>query len=102
MLMGIFMLIVCALLGGSSIALGIGVLIGAFLICIETVWTPLSFTPGIFAGCACTFGFNATYIEPASIIALAISLWAGAFMAWACDGWGAAMAGSDDDTLETL
>lgn len=91
MLMAAVMLAICVLLGGGYMGLGIGVCIGAFFIVVESAWRPLSFTPGIFSGCACAFGFGVSFGEPATLVALVISMWAGTFMAYLCDIWGEKM-----------
>lgn len=42
-------------------ALGIGLVIGAFMICVQAHWKVLSFIPGAFLGCASYFGTNGNW-----------------------------------------
>ena len=79
------------LFGGSNIALAIAVVIGAFLLCVEAFWTPLSFIPGAFCGCACAFGFGASFGNVNAMIALAISMCFGALLAYVSDIWAQTM-----------
>ena len=85
LLMGIFSFM------GNTIALAVAVVIGAFIMCVEANWPPLSFIPGAFCGCASCFGFGVgTNIS--GMIACLLSLWVGALFAYASDIWGNAMA----------
>ncbi len=81
------------LFGGSTIALAIAVVIGAFLLCVEAFWPPLAFIPAAFCGCACTFGMGGSFSAIGLMVATAISMYLGAFLAWLSDLWGAKMAG---------
>ena len=85
-------ILLTGLFGGSSIALAIAVVIGAFLLCVEAFIPILSFIPGAFCGCACAFGFGASFGNFSAMIAVAISMWLGALLAYASDLWGQAMA----------
>jgi hypothetical protein len=68
-------------------ALGIAVIIGAFFLCVEAHWTPLSFIPGAFCGCACAFGFGVG-TDVQKLIAVILSMWLGAIFAILSDVWG--------------
>jgi hypothetical protein len=41
---------------GIPFSLGIALVIGAFMMCVQAHWSVLSFIPGAFAGCAVYFG----------------------------------------------
>lgn len=53
-------------------ALGIGLLVGAFMICAQARWKVLSFIPGAFLGCAAYFGTNGDW--KATILSLIVGL----------------------------
>lgn len=55
---------------GIPFALGIGITVGAFMMCVQAHWKVLSFIPGAFAGCASYFGTNTNW--KGAIIALVI------------------------------
>jgi hypothetical protein len=67
-------------------ALGIAVIIAAFLICVEAHWQPLSFIPGAFCGCACAFGFGVG-ADIQKLIAVILSMWLGVALAILSDVW---------------
>lgn len=90
-------LILTGLFGGTDIALAIAVVIGAFILCVEAFWKPLSFIPGAFCGCACAFGFGASFPQWEAMIAVAISMWLGAFLAYLSDLWGQKMAKPEEN-----
>ena len=84
------------LFGGSTIALAIAVVIGAFILCVEAFWPVLSFIPGAFCGCACTFGMGGNFDNVGLMVATAISMYLGAILAYISDIWGQKMAPSDE------
>ncbi len=88
-------LVLTGLFGGSALALAIAVVIGAFILCVEAFWVPLSFIPGAFCGCACAFGFGASFGNIQAAVALLLSMLIGAFFAWLSDIWGQKMAKSE-------
>lgn len=70
-----------------GLALGVAVVIGAFILCVEAHWSVLSFIPGAFCGCACAFGFGVgTDIQ--KLIAVILSMALGAALAILSDVWG--------------
>lgn len=76
---------------GGTMSLAIAVVIGAFIMCVEAHWSPLSFIPGAFCGCAAAFGFGVgTDISLA--IACLLSMFAGAILGHLSNIWGTAMA----------
>lgn len=85
------MLYLTALFGGSGWALALAVFLVCFILCLEAFWPPLSFIPGAFCGCACACGFGASFENPSAMVALALSMWLGAFLAWLSDLWANAM-----------
>lgn len=91
-IMGVLMIVLAGALSflGGTASLAIAVAIGAFVLCVEAGWAPLSFIPGAFCGCACCFGFGVgTNIS--ALIACVLSMWVGAVFAYASDVWGNAM-----------
>ena len=96
---GIIVLL-CGWFGGSTIALAIAVVIGAFILCVEAFWPPLSFIPGAFCGCACTFGMGGNFTDASTVglmIATAISMYLGAILAYISDIWGQKMAKTEEE-----
>lgn len=89
--------VLAGLFGGSTIALAIAVVIGAFILCVEAFWAPLSFIPGAFCGCACTFGMGGNFSAIGLMVATAISMYLGAILAYLSDLWGQKMAKSEDE-----
>jgi hypothetical protein len=74
-----------------GLALGVAVVIGAFILCVEAHLPILSFIPGAFCGCACAFGYGVgTDIQ--KLIAVILSMWLGAVLAILSDIWGNKMA----------
>lgn len=61
---------------GSAVALALCVAVGAFGMCAQAFWAPLSFIPGAFVGAAFYFG-NGTLV-----LSTLISLVAGALLAY--------------------
>ena len=77
LLWGWLILSAATLVNGSSAAvLGLFVALGAFGMCVQAFWGPLSFIPGAFVGAAAFFG-NDTLFLPTPI-----SLVAGALLAY--------------------
>ncbi len=76
---------------GGTIGLAIAVAIGAFILCVEANWSPLSFIPGAFCGCAVGFGLGVGTNFELLIMGI-LSMWVGALFAYASDIWGNAMA----------
>lgn len=89
--------VLCGLFGGSNIALAIAVVIGAFILCVEAFWPPLSFIPGAFCGCACTFGMGGSFDNIGLMVATAISMYMGAILAYISDIWGQKMAKTEEE-----
>jgi hypothetical protein len=85
LLMGVLMFM------GATFALAVAVVIGAFVLVVQSNWKPLSFIPAAFCGCAAAFGMGVgTSIE--ALLACLLSLWLGAVFALLSDIWGNAMA----------
>jgi len=91
--MGVLIVLLAGVLSflGSTFSLAVAVVVGAFILCAEAHWEPLSFIPGAFCGCASCFGFGVG-TNPQLLIACILSLWAGALLAFVSDIWGNAMA----------
>ncbi|KUO06051.1 DUF1097 domain-containing protein [Streptomyces caeruleatus] len=66
----------------SAVILGLCVAVGAFGMCVQARWSPLSFIPGAFVGAACYFG-NGTVWQ-----STLISLVVGALLAYASEALG--------------
>lgn len=91
-IMGVLIILLMGVLSfmGSTLSLAVAVAIGAFVLCAQAHWSPLSFIPGAFCGCASCFGFGVgTDIE--LLVACLLSMWVGALFAYASDIWGNAM-----------
>lgn len=74
-----------------GLALGVAVVIGAFILCVEAHLSVFSFIPGAFCGCACAFGFGVG-TDTNKLIAVILSMWLGAIFAIISDAWGNKMA----------
>ena len=82
------------------LGLGIGVLIGAFIMTYEATFTPLDFVPGAFCGCATAFALGATYALGGAetflpVIQIILAFWIGLVCAFASEKWGNAMLKSE-------
>lgn len=72
--------------GSSPAVLGLFVALGAFAMCVQALWGPLSFIPGAFVGAACFFGNDTLFVTTL------ISLIVGALLAFLSELGGDALA----------
>jgi hypothetical protein len=75
---------------GATLALGVAVVVGAFVMCVQANWKVLSFIPAAFCGCASAFGMGVG-LNIKALCACLLSLWLGAVLALLSDIWGNAM-----------
>ena len=93
-IVGVLIIALAGVLGfmGATASLAVAVVIGAFVLCAEANWTPLSFIPGAFCGAASCFGFGVG-TDMQLMVACWLSMVIGALLAYVSHIWGNSMAG---------
>jgi hypothetical protein len=74
----------------SALVLGAIILVAAFVMTFGGNFGFSSYVPAVFCGCACAFGFGVGN-DGWRLIALLLSLWAGAWLGHASNAWGNAI-----------